>query len=164
MAQYIPGTSQIEALDVSLHTRDVKLQNLKKQLLIAQQKMKATADKHRTEKNFDVGDLVLVKLQPYRQNTVVSRPCHKLSKRYFGPFAVVSKIGNVAYKLQLPESAKIHPVFHISLLKEFNGSSTEIPNVLPSNSYNNQPLFRPVAIISIRKKLVQNTWVPQSLI
>lgn len=57
MAQYIPGTSQIKALDISLHTRDVKLQNLSKQLQIAQQKMKATADKHRTEKNLDVGEL-----------------------------------------------------------------------------------------------------------
>ncbi|KAL8103482.1 hypothetical protein AgCh_027899 [Apium graveolens] len=92
LAQYIPGTSQIDVVDVSLHTKDVKLQILKKQLESAQQKMKTTTDKHQTDKSFGIGDLVLVKLQPYRQNSVVSRPFHKLSKRYFGPFPILSKI------------------------------------------------------------------------
>lgn len=143
---------------------DIKLRNLRTRLEVAQQKMKTAADKHRTYKNFNIGDLVLDKLQPYRQTTVAFRPSHKLSKHYFGPFPIISKIGNVAYKLQLPEPSKIHPVFHVSLLKEFHGSSTECSDFFPSNSYNNQPLFRPSAIISTRKQLIQNTWVPQSLI
>ena len=164
LAKYIPGTSHIDAVDVSLQTRDVKLQILKSTLESAQRKMKTASDKHRTDKSFDVGDLVLVKLQPYRQQSVASRPFHKLSKRYFGPFPVISRIGNVSYKLKLPESSKINPVFHISLLKEFSGPSTECITSLPSNSYNNQPLFHPAAILSTRKKLVQNSWMPQSLV
>ena len=74
------------------------------------------ANKHRLDKEFQLGEWVLLKLQAYRQNTVSNRRCHKLSRQYYGPFKIIDRIGKVAYKLELPEGACIHLVFHVSLL------------------------------------------------
>jgi hypothetical protein len=79
--------------------------------------MKMQADKHRTERSFAVGTWVYVKLQPYVQTSVAARASQKLSYRFFGPYLIVAKVGSVAYKLQLPPSSNIHPVFRVSQLK-----------------------------------------------
>jgi hypothetical protein len=79
--------------------------------------MKMQADKNRTERSFSVGTWVYVKLQPYVQTSVAPRASQKLAYRFFGPYKIIDKIGNVAYKLQLPETSMIHPVFHVSQLK-----------------------------------------------
>jgi hypothetical protein len=72
--------------------------------------MKHQADKNRTEREFVVGEQVYLKLQPFIQTSVATRGNHKLSFRYDGPFKILARVGMVAYKLDLPEDARIHPV------------------------------------------------------
>lgn len=59
----------------------------------------------------DVRELVFVKLRPHRKQTVVKRVNQKLAARYFDPFQILQCLGSVAYKLQLPEGTRVHPVF-----------------------------------------------------
>ena len=79
--------------------------------------MKAFADKKRRDLHFQVGDWVYVKLKPYRHKSLAKRLNEKLSPHYFGPYQVEAQVGPVAYKLDLPTSASIHPVFHVSMLQ-----------------------------------------------
>jgi len=88
--------------------------------------MKTQADRHRSDKQLAVGAWVYVKLQPYKQHSLALRRNQKLGPNYFGPFPIVERVGAVAYKLQLPDHAKIHPVFHISLLKEHVGATPTV--------------------------------------
>jgi len=92
--------------------------------------MKNQADKHQLDKQFPIGSWVFIKLQPYRQTSLRSTQ-HKLSKRYFGPFQIVEKIGPVAYRLLLPQEAQIHTVFHISVLKHCPHPHSITPSPLP---------------------------------
>jgi len=101
-------------LEEWLKERDLLTKLIQQQLLRAQQRIKSQADKKRSERIFQVGDLVYVKLQPYIQTMVASRSNQKLSFRFFGPFRVLQRVGRVAYKLDLPPSSKIHPVVHVS--------------------------------------------------
>lgn len=111
----------IPDLHVWLQERKLMQSLVQQQLNRAQQTMKHMADKKRSFREFSLGDWVYVKLQPYVQSSVAVRANHKLAFKYFGPFRVVQLVGAVAYKLQLPPSSAIHPVFHVSQLKAAKG-------------------------------------------
>lgn len=114
---YTTGSTNEDVLDLNLQ----KIQNILTQLKSNFEKSKVTMEKQPNTKRvyftFKVGDLVLLKLQPYRQTTVAKRLSHKFSKRIFGLIPVIKRIDNVAYLLDLPSSSRIHPVVHVSLLR-----------------------------------------------
>ena len=79
--------------------------------------MKQQADQHRTEREFELVDWVFIRLQPYKQLSLKKQGKNKLAPKFYGPYQIVQKISNVAYELKLPETSRIHNVFHVSNLK-----------------------------------------------
>ena len=79
--------------------------------------MKRHGNKTRGDKaNFEIGDKVLLN----SKNLNLNIPSRKLGYQHLGPFTIIEKIGEVSYKLELPRTMRIHPVFHESLLKPYN--------------------------------------------
>jgi translation initiation factor IF-1 len=128
---YSDGLSRVNEVDQSLLHRDELLQHLKMNLDRAANRMKQTTDKSRCSVEFQAGDLVLLKLHPYRQQTAFKRVHQKLASKFYDPYCIEKKIGNVAYCLQLPTSTRIQPVFHVSLLKKYIRDPPQVNLELP---------------------------------
>ncbi|XP_018849027.1 uncharacterized protein LOC109012047 [Juglans regia] len=164
LLSYIPGTSSKQTVDQTLQNRDQILKLLKENLESARNRMKIQADKHRTERKFEEGDLVYLRLQSYRQKSVIHRRNMKLSPRYYGPFQVEKKIGEVAYCLKLPESSRIHPTFHVSCLKKKVGDSVQPLVTLPPVDRNREVQPEPESVADRRMKKEGNRCITEILV
>nr|GEX28952.1 hypothetical protein [Tanacetum cinerariifolium] len=79
---------------------------------------KSYADRKQKPMEFEVGDRVMLKVSPWK-GVVRFIKREKLNPRYIGPLKVLAKVGNVAYRLELPqELSRVHHTFHVSNLKK----------------------------------------------
>ena len=96
-----------------------KIRLIRQRLLTAQSRQKSYADRRRRPLAFEVGDHVFLRVSPRRGLTRFGRG-GKLSPRYIGPFDILERVGEVAYRLALPpQLSGIHDVFHISMLRRY---------------------------------------------
>ena len=101
--------------------------------------------------------MVYVKLRPYRQPSLARKVNEKLAPRFYGPFKILEKIGPIAYKLELPATARIHLVFHVSLLKKATGSQLVSPSIPSSLTIDMEQLVQPVSILAARPSPIRGT-------
>jgi hypothetical protein len=88
-------------------------------LVLAKANQEKNANKSRREVSYMVGDQVLLSSNHINLASQASRPTKKLQHRFIGPYRISQKVSPVAYKLDLPDTLHIHPVFHVSLLRPY---------------------------------------------
>ena len=96
-------------------------------LKVAQDRQKSQADLKRTQKKFQVGEHVFIKVRP-KKSSLILGSCAKLEPRYFGTFEILSRIGKVAYQLSLLQNFKVDNDLAISVLKEYVHDATHVIN------------------------------------
>ncbi|GAU25040.1 hypothetical protein TSUD_155140 [Trifolium subterraneum] len=163
LTRWVQGETRVASVQKELVDRDEALRQLKSQLLKAQDRMKNQTDKRRVDRSFMCGECVFVKLRAHRKKSVINRINAKLAAKYYGPYPIIERIGAVAYKLKLPEGSRVHPVFHVSLLKKAVGNyheDKELPDLLEEQI----EIYDPEAVLTIRKVKQQGEEVKQLLI
>lgn len=151
-------------LQDQMRNRQVAQQVIKDSHLKAQARIKQQADKNRKEREFMVGDKVYLKVQPYRHTSLSTHRSLKLHSKYYGPFRVLERIGQVAYKLLLPDRCLLHNVFHVSQLKKHLGSQAVPTPGLPLIDNKGTIKVAPAAILDRRLIPCNNETIAQWLI
>jgi len=147
-----------------LKDRNLLTKLIQQQLLRAQQRMKHQADSKRSEREFSVGDMVYLKLQPHIQTSVADRSNYKLSFRYYGPYKVLQQIGAVAYKLDLHPESHIHLVVHVSLRKQHVPPQLSVSTDLSSVASDASEPAAPLLILDRQLKLCGGSAMPRLLV
>jgi len=158
---YFPRDSTVASVDEYLSTKEEVINRVRGYLQIAQNKMIINANKKRSDRSFEVKDYVYLKLQPYRQQFISHKSSKKLAANYYGLYQVISKVGTVAYKLDLPTAYMVHPVFHVSQLKKHVGNQI-VQGSLPIIDHG--PPLQPRAILERRTTRRNNQAATQVLI
>jgi len=150
-------STPVESTNKFLDQWKTMMEVAKDNLILAQQHQTEQANKYRRHIEYNIGDKVLLSTRHINNPVDKNRPTRKLSPKFIGPYKIIKKVSTTAYKLDLPETLRIHPVFHVSLLKRYHETSNFSRTIPPP------PIFIPetqqeeyeVEII-LDKKIIQN--------
>ncbi|KAK6125633.1 hypothetical protein DH2020_040624 [Rehmannia glutinosa] len=154
------GERKLLGPDIVREMTEVVMQ-IRQRMETAQNRQKSYSDQRRRMLEFSVGDLVFLKVAPMKGVMRFGKK-GKLSPRYIGPFRISERIGDVAYRLDLPASmSQIHDVFHVSMLRKYVAN--------PSHILTNEPIELktdlsyeeiPVRILLREVKKLRNKEIP----
>ncbi|KAL0545084.1 hypothetical protein IC582_020225 [Cucumis melo] len=140
-----------------VQTTNAAIQKIRARMLTAQSKQKSYVDVWRKDLEFDVGDMVFLKVAPMK-GVLRFEKKGKLSPRFVGSFEILERIGPVAYRLALsPSFSTMHDVFYVSMLRRYVADLAHEVDFEPLQinenlSYEEQP----VEILAREVKMLRN--------
>ncbi|GJV52212.1 putative reverse transcriptase domain-containing protein [Tanacetum coccineum] len=154
------GEAQILGPELIQETTE-KIIQIKQRMQAARDRQKSYADLKRKPMEFQVGDKVMLKVSPWK-GVVRFGKRGKLNPRYVGPFKVIERVGEVAYKLELPEElSRVHNTFHVSNLKKCHADE---PLAVPLDGLNLDDKLHfveePVEIVGREVKRLKQSRIP----
>jgi hypothetical protein len=152
---HAPGRARTEAVDTLFADRDEFLAEVRSRLLQAQEYARRHYDAKHRPLEFAVGDWVWLRLLHRPTQSLEPTSRGKLGPKYAGPYKIVERVGTVAYRLHLPEGARIHDVFHVGVLKPLRGPPPSSVPALPPLRHG-RPLLRPASVL--RASLRRGVW------
>ncbi|XP_022007198.1 uncharacterized protein LOC110906360 [Helianthus annuus] len=155
------GPRELAHKDVVQATNE-KIDVVRAHLKATQDKQKSYADKRRKPIEFQVGDMVMLKVSPWK-GVIRFRKRGKLSPRFIGPFKIIERVGKVAYRLELPdELSEIHGTFHVSQLRKCLAEETTYIHYGDIEVDNNlNYAVRPIGILDRKVKDLRNKKINQ---
>ena len=138
-----------------------KVQVIWQRLKAASDRQNSYANLKRSDIEYNVGDKVFLKVSPWRKIRRFGQK-GKLSPRFIGPYEILERIDHVACRLALSsELAKLHDVFHVSMLRRYRSDESHIlpvqeVQVQEDLSYDEEPK----TILDREVKQLWNTQVP----
>jgi hypothetical protein len=113
VGQATPNPETVNA-NQKMETMQKIHEHLRAEMRFSQDRQEEGANNRRIPApRFEVGDEVWL----LSRNMRTERPARKLDWKRLGRFKILAKVGSYAYKLDLPRTMKVHPVFHVSLLE-----------------------------------------------
>jgi hypothetical protein len=122
LCAYTTGEAKPPAVDTQLCKQDEFLMEVRDRLEQVQQYYKHYYDHKHRPSEFTTGNWVWLRLLHWPLASLDIKGKSKLGPKFFGPFQIAGRVGEVAYKLKLPESARLHDMFHVGMLKKFHGT------------------------------------------
>ena len=138
-----------------------KVKMIRERLKVATDRQKSYVDMKRKDIRYEIGQKVFLKVSPWKKVMRFGKK-GKLSPRFIGPYEVIEKVGQVAYRLALPpDLEKIHDVFHVSMLRRYRSDpshvvSSETIKLRPDLTYEEEP----VEILAREVKELRNKKIP----
>ncbi|GKB71415.1 putative reverse transcriptase domain-containing protein [Tanacetum coccineum] len=154
------GEAQILGPELIQETTE-KIIQIKQRMQVARDRQKSYADLKRKPMEFQVRDKVMLKVSPWKGGVRFGKR-GKLNLRYVRPFKVLEKVGEVAYKLEIPEElSRVHNTFHVSNLKKCHAD--EPLAVLLDGLHLDDKLHfveEPLEIVGREVKRLKRSWIP----